>query len=176
MKFNYSGKDVELTNGIKEMTEERFKKIDKYFSQEAIVNVRFSKLKHLEVVEASIPFAGTVIRAEESATVLYDALDETVSILEKQIQKHKTKLQKRKHNGQTIRFENIPSEVSEEEQIQKVVKKKRFFMKPMDVEEAILQMELLRHNFFVFNNTETDSLSVVYKRKDGDYGLIEPEM
>jgi len=176
MRFNYSGKNIELTKGIKDMTEDRFKKIAKYFNEDAIVNIRFSKAKKRDVVEVSIPFSGTVIRAEEEAENLYDAIDESVEILERQIQKHKTRLQKRKHSGETIRFENIPMDTSEEDELQKVVRTKKFFMKPMDIEEAILQMELLRHNFFVFKNTETDTINVLYQRKDGQYGLIEPEM
>ena len=105
---------------------------------------------------------------------MYAAIDKAVDILERQIRKHKTKLQRRYINGETIRFENIEP-LQEEEDRPKVVRTKRFDMKPMSVEEAILQMELLRHNFFVFMNADSDDINVLYKRKDGNYGLIEPE-
>ena len=107
---------------------------------------------------------------------MYASIDRSVDVLERQIRKHKTKLQKRFNSGETIRFENIvPLNDEVEYDKPKVVKTKRFDMKPMDVEEAILQMELLRHNFFVFMNADSEDLNVLYKRKDGNYGLIEPE-
>src|SRR5699024_3887500 len=120
---------------------------------------------------------GTILRAEEATDDMYATIDKVVDILERQIRKHKTKLQNRYQDGRTIRFENIAPLTREEEEKEKpkIVKTKRFDMKPMDVEEAVLQMELLRHNFFMFLNAETDDLNVLYKRKDGNYGLIEPE-
>ena len=107
---------------------------------------------------------------------MYAAIDKAVDVLEGQIRKYKTKLQRRYQNGETIRFENIkPLEDTVNSEGPKVVKIKRFDMKPMSVEEAILQMELLRHNFFVFMNADSEDLNVLYKRKDGNYGLIEAE-
>jgi putative sigma-54 modulation protein len=108
---------------------------------------------------------------------MYASIDKTVDVLERQIRKHKTKLQKRYQNNDTIRFDNVPSLSAEEEEDKpRLVRRKKFGLKPMSPDEAILQMELLRHNFFVFMDSETEDVSVVYKRKDGNYGLIEPEI
>jgi len=106
---------------------------------------------------------------------MYTSIDKAVDVLERQIRKYKTRLQKRNQTGGTIRFENVIPLKEDEDDKPKIVKTKRFGMKPMSVEEAVLQMELLRHNFFVFMNAGTEEVSVVYKRKDGNYGLIEPE-
>jgi ribosome hibernation promoting factor len=109
---------------------------------------------------------------------MYASIDKAVDVLERQIRKHKTKLQKKYKNTETIRFENLTSLNSEEDEddFPKIVRKKRFLLKPMMQEEAILQMELLGHNFYVFMDAENGGTSIVYKRKDGNYGLIEPEM
>lgn len=108
---------------------------------------------------------------------MYASIDRTVDILERQIRKYKTRLQKRYQNSETIRFENVvPLPVVDEEEKPSLVKRKKFTLKPMSSEEAILQMELLRHNFFVYQDAESEDISVVYKRKDGNYGLIQPEI
>ena len=107
---------------------------------------------------------------------MYASIDKAVDVLERQVRKHKTKLQKRYKNTETIRFENVVPLSVEEDDKPKLVKTKKFNLKPMSSEEAILQMELLRHNFFIYLDGESDVVGVVYKRKDGDYGLIEPEL
>lgn len=173
MKIVISGKNIEVTNALKDTVEKKIRKLEKYFHDDVITNVTLSVQKNRQIIEVTIPFAGAMFRAEEWSIDLYQAIDDVVELLERQVKKHKTKLQRRLHNGRTIRFENVP-EVKEEFE-PKLVKTKRFAIKPMDEEEAILQMELLRHGFFVFRNSETDEVNVVYKRKDGNYGLIEPE-
>jgi len=174
MKLNFTGKNMDVTEALKDVTNKKLGKLGKYFQEDIQGDVVFSTEKNRQIIEVTINLPGTILRAEESSDDMYVAIDKAIDVLERQIRKHKTKLQRRYNNGETIRFENIaPLEVEEEGP--KIVKTKRFDMKPMSVEESILQMELLRHNFFVFLNAETDDLNVLYKRKDGNYGLIEPE-
>ncbi len=179
MLLTFTGTNMEVTDALKEMTEKKFGKLDKYFEEDIKADVTFSVERERQILEVTINLPGTILRAEEATDDMYNTIDKVVEILERQIRKHKTKLQKRYQHGRTIRFENIVPLTKEEEEKDekpKVVRTKRFDMKPMNVEEAILQMELLRHNFFLFLNAETDDLNVLYKRKDGNYGLIEPEI
>ena len=128
------------------------------------------------IVEVTIPFNGVVIRAEESTDDMYASIDKVLDKLERQIHKHRTKLEKKIKSG-AFKYEKplFSSEIELDERTPKVVKTKRFAVKPMSIEEAILQMELLDHDFFVFTNASTDEVNVLYTRKDGNYGLIEPE-
>ncbi len=175
MKLIFTGKNVEVTEALKEVTEKKLNRLNKYFQNDVVGNVVFSVERNWKILEITINLPGTILRVEESSDDMYTSIDKAVDVLERQIRKYKTKLQKRYQAGETIRFENvIPLEEGEEEK-PRIVKTKRFGIKPMSVEEAVLQMELLRHNFFVFMNADTDEVSVVYKRKDGNYGLIEPE-
>ena len=174
MKLNFTGKNMDVTEALKDVTNKKLGKLGKYFQEDIQGDVVFSTEKNRQIIEVTINLPGTILRAEESSDDMYVAIDKAIDVLERQIRKHKTKLQRRYNNGETIRFENIMP-LEEEDDRPKVVKIKRFDMKPMNVEEAILQMELLRHNFFVFMNADSDDLNVLYKRKDGNYGLIEPE-
>lgn len=174
MKLKFTGKNMEVTEALKDVTEKKLGKLDKYFQQDAEGNVTFSVERNRKIIEVTINLPGTILRAEETSDDMYASIDRAVDVLEGQIRKYKTKLQRRYQNGETIRFENIVP-LEEEDDKPKVVRTKRFDMKPMDVEEAILQMELLGHNFFVFMDADSDILNVLYKRKDGNYGLIEPE-
>lgn len=179
MKITISGKNMEVTNGLRDAVEKKIGKLDKFFHEGVPADVTLSVEKNRHIIEVTIPFSGAILRAEESSEDMYASIDRVVDILDRQIRKHKTKLQKRTNNGKTIRFENIPAFVetdkTEKTEEPSIVKTKKFAIKPMDEEEAILQMELLRHSFFVFRNAETDEVNVVYKRKDGNYGLIEPQ-
>ena len=178
MKLNYTGKNMEITNALRDVTEKKLGKLDKYFQQDIEGNVTFSSEKNRKIIEVTINLPGTIIRAEEYSDDMYASIDRAVDILERQIRKYKTKLQKRYQNNNTIRFENVvplPKEEDDDDK-PKLVKRKRFSLKPMSSEEAILQMELLRHNFFVFLDADNETVSIVYKRKDGNYGLIEPEL
>lgn len=176
MKLNFTGKNIDVTEALKEITEKKLGKLDKFFENDVEGNVVYSVERNWNIIEITINLPGTILRAEESSDDMYTSIDRAVDILERQIRKHKTKLQKRYQNGKTIRFENvIPLKEERKDDTPEIVRTKRFDMKPMNVEEAILQMELLRHNFFVFMNAESEQFSVVYKRKDGNYGLIEPE-
>ncbi len=179
MKLKYAGKNMEITDALRDVTEKKLGKLDKYFQQDIEGQVTFSSEKNRKIIEVTINLPGTIIRAEEYSDDMYASIDKSVDVLERQIRKHKTKLQNRYKNNNTIRFENVvplPKEEDDEDDRPKLVRKKKFSLRPMSSEEAILQMELLRHNFFVFLDAETDMVSIVYKRKDGNYGLIEPEL
>lgn len=177
MQLNFAGKNVEVTQALKDVTEKKLGKLEKYFQRDIVGNVTFSTEKNRKIIEVTINLPGTILRAEESSDDMYASIDRAVDILERQIRRYKTRLQKRYQNNETIRFENvIPLPVGDDNEKSTLVRKKKFSLKPMSAEEAILQMELLRHNFFVFQDAETEDISVVYKRKDGNYGLIEPEI
>lgn len=176
MKINIFAKNMQLTDALKEATEKKISRLDKFFRQDVQAKVVLSVEKKIQKVEVTIPFNGRIVRVEEASDDMYNSIDEAVEALEQQIRKHKTKLQAKRHASESIKFENI--EPLEDEDIEefKVVKTKRFAIKPMSIEEAILQMDLLKHNFFVFLNADTEEVNVVYKRKDKNYGLIEPEL
>jgi putative sigma-54 modulation protein len=173
MKVMITGKNIMLTDALKDIVEKKIAKLDKYFDADVEVHVTLSVQKSRQIIEVTIPFNGVILRGEESTGDMYMSVDNVLEKLEKQILRHKTKLERRIHEG-SLRFANIPSDLDEEEEA-KIVKTKRFAVKPMDVDEAVLQMDLLGHNFYVFRNAESNEVNVVYKRKDGNYGLIEPE-
>ena len=165
MKLNFTGKNMEVTEALKDVTEKKLSKLDKYFQEDAEGSITYSVERNRKIIEITINLPGTILRAEESSDDMYASIDRAVDVLEGQIRKYKTKLQRRFNNGETIRFENIvPLNDELEQDRPKVVRTKRFDMKPMNVEEAILQMELLRHNFFVFMNADSDDINVLYKR------------
>ena len=177
MKLNFTGKNMEITDALRDVTAKKLGKLGKYFQRDIEGNVTFSSEKNRKIIEVTINLPGTIIRAEESTEDMYASIDRAVDVLERQIRKHKTKLQKRYQNNETIRFENvIPLPREDDYEKPRLVKRKKFGLKPMSSEEAILQMELLRHNFFVFLDSDSEGIHVVYKRKDGNYGLIEPEL
>lgn len=176
MKINVYGKNLNVTKSLKETAEKKVSKLDKFFFKDVEAKVVLSIEKLRQIVEITIPFNGTILRAEEISNDMYQSIDKAVDILERQIRKHKTKLLNKKLTRESIRFENIePLDELFDEDYPKIVKTKKFAMKPMNIEEAVLQMDLLRHNFFVFLNSDTEEVNVVYKRKDKNYGLIEPE-
>lgn len=177
MKLMITGKNIVLTDALKDVVEKKLSKLEKYFSPEQEAHVTLSVQKNRQIIEVTIPFNGMILRGEESSGDMYTSIDNVVEKIERQIIKHKTKLQKRVRNGETLKFLDIPEYRDyDEDEEGKIVKRKRFSVKPMDVEEAILEMELLGHNFFVFRNANTEEVNVVYKRKDGNYGIIEPEI
>ncbi len=179
MKVIVTGRNLHVRETMADYVEKKLAKFDKYFRNEVEVHATFSHQKADQIVEITIPLKNDVIfRVEERTGDMYASIDQAVDKLAKQISKHKTKIEKRFRGHDTIRFEEIPSEslVEETESALDIVKTKRFPIKPMDPEEAVLQMEMLGHNFYVFLNGETDEVNVVYGRKDGRYGLIEPEL
>lgn len=170
MKYIIRGENIEVTDSIKEYLEEKLSKMDKYFDNpeaaeaKVLIKVRGREQK----VEVTINKESYDLRSEESHSDLYAAIDLVIDKLERQFRKYKTKLLSQQRQ-ETIEFIEETIEEIEED----VVKRKKVYLKPMDEEEAITQMELLGHTFFVFKNTETNSVCVVYKRHDGAYGLIE---
>lgn len=175
MKLTIVGKNIELTEGIKLSIEEKLGKIDKYFNNDMDVRATIRAKKSRQTIEVTIiPVSGNIIRAEDSEENLYAAIDVVVDKLSKQLRKYKTKLINKSQDNASIRFENIESLIENENESEiNIVRRKKFGIKPMNEEEAILQMELLGHNFFVFTDSETNEMNVAYKRKSGGYGIIE---
>lgn len=173
MKFIITGKKIEVTDCIKDKIYKKLGRLEKFFKDEPQVKVTVSAVKDRHTIEVTIFSKGVIYRAEETDTDLYVCIDRIVDIIERQMRKHKTHLEKKlKKEAFDAPYENSSLTVTEEEDY-KVVKVKKFAFKPMDVEEAILQMNMLGHEFFVFNNADGGDICVVYKRKDGNYGLIE---
>jgi len=175
LKIVVRGKNFEVTDALREWVEKKLGKIEKYFNNLKEVQVVLVVNRDRHRAEVTIPLDGIVLRGEEETGDMYSSVDMVIDKLEKQIKKYKTKIDKKLKNG-SIKDLQLPQENLEtgyEEP--KIVRTKRFAIKPMPVEEAILQMNLIGHNFFVFRNSETDMVNVVYQRKDGNYGLIEPE-
>ena len=173
MKVTVVTKNIELTPALKDMVEKKVSKLDKYFESDVNAKATLSVQKNRHRIEVAIPFNGILLRAEEMTEDMYKSIDKVEEKLERQIRKQRTKLA-RKHNN-SLKFSELVADAQEDEHQGKVVKTKKFAVKPMDVEEAILQMELIGHNFFVYKDAETNEISVLYKRKDGDYGLLEPD-
>lgn len=175
MKILITGKNITVGEKLTELINTKFGKLDKYFNRDVEMAVKVFQQKERQGVEATIFAKGTIFRAEDVAADLNTAIDKVSDKLASQLAKYKTKLQK-KYKGNAsneILFEAIPDEEHEDEEL-KEVKRKSFDIKPMSVEEAILQMELIGHTFFVFINTDTEAVNVVYKRSDDKYGLLEP--
>lgn len=177
MKYNIRGDKMIVTDAINSYVEGKLGKLDKYFKNDEIKANVLLKVRgaNRQIIEVTIPTEKFILRCEEENNDLYAAIDLCVDKLERQIRKNKTKLKRHvtKEKNKDINFE---FELAENEDIDEtIVKRKKIDTKPMDEEEAILEMELLGHDFFVFKNTNTESVCVVYKRKSGDYGIIETE-
>ena len=171
MNIQVRGRNIEVTGALKEYVEKRLGKLDKYFENLGDAQVTLSVEKDTHRIEVTIPINGMILRGEESTGDMYSSTDLVVEKLEKQIVKYKGRLTKRSGKGSA---EGKQSVSEEEGYGPQVVRTKRFAIKPMDIDEAVLQMNLLGHSFFVFSNADTDQVNVVYKRKDGNFGLIEP--
>lgn len=177
MKYTVKGKNVSVSDAMLEKAKKKIDKFAKFFKSdyEAEAILTFKVEKGRNIFEATIHAPGALIRAEESSDDMYASIDLVEEKLERQLRKHKTRLGKKIRQDQLVQENfNIEEPVYEEEDYD-VVKTKRFPLKPMNIDEAILQMSLLGHSFFVFINSESEKVNVVYKRKDGRYGLIEPE-
>lgn len=175
MKIRIVGKNIEITNALKSIVEKKVSKLEKYFSENISATATLSVERNLQKIEVLIPFNNVMLRAEEKNGDMYSAIDLVIDKLEGQIRKQKTKLQRRNYED-SLRFPNISSyEDDSKGEEPTIVKTKRFAMKPMSEEEAVLQMELLGHDFYVYKNSNTNQVNVLYKRNDGNYGLIEQE-
>ena len=177
-EFAIRGKNIEITQPLREYVEKRVGKVTKYFDKIENISVLLTVTKGQHVVEVTVEVPGGVLlRGEESTTDMYTSIDLVVEKLERQIHKQKTKLARRFRSGgfksEIIEEAKNHAEQNDENDEYPVVKTKRFSVKPMDVQEAIMQMNLLNHNFFVFRDAQTEEICVVYKRNDGAYGLLE---
>ncbi|MGM9933510.1 MAG: ribosome hibernation-promoting factor, HPF/YfiA family [Clostridium sp.] len=176
MKVTVIAKNIELTQALKEIVQKKISKLEKYFEVEVEAKATLSVQKSRQIIEVTIPFNGAILRGEESTEDMYKSIDLVEDKLERQIRKQKTRLSRR--NNGSLKFVAINDgrldSIGEDEG--SLVKVKKFGVKPMNSEEAILQMDLLGHNFFVYQDAESSKVNVVYKRKDGNYGLLEPEL
>lgn len=176
MKITLRGKNIEITEAIAEKVSEKLSKLDKYFivSENVEAKVLVRTYPYGQKIEVTIPTEYVLLRAEVVDQDLYNAIDLVIDKLEGQIRKYKTRLN-RKSKDNKLAFNLASIEPLEDEEEDVLVKTKTITPKPMDMEEAIMQMELIGHSFFVYRDTETDAISIVYRRNDGDYGLIETE-
>lgn len=174
MRFTITGRNIEVTSGLREAVEDKLGKLDRFFAPATEATVRLSVQKEMQKIEVTIPVKGHIIRAEESSTDMYVSIDLVEEILERQLKKYKNKLIDKKQTTPSFSKAFMEEETQTDDHVE-IVKSKKFAVKPMDPEEACIQMELLGHSFYVFLNAETDEVNVVYKRKGGSYGLIEPE-
>jgi putative sigma-54 modulation protein len=174
MKLTVRGKNIEVTEALRDHVEKRVGKIDKYFDVNTEAQVTLTvEGAGLHKVEVTAGINGLLLRAEEGTADMYASIDLVVDKLERQIAKYKTRINRKARQGGGLKELTQLPKVEEDDELE-VVKTKRFAVKPMPVEEAILQMNLLGHDFYVFANADNDEVNVIYKRKDGKYGLIEP--
>lgn len=176
MKFTISGKNLEVTEGLKNAVTEKLGKLERYFTPETEIIVTMSVEKERQKIEVTIPVKGNIIRSEQVSNDMYVSIDLVEEVIERQLRKYRTKIIERHQEGGNFKKEFLESDDTAEplEEV-KIIRTKHFGIKPMYPEDACVQMELLGHNFFVFRNAETDEVNVVYKRKGNTYGLIEPE-
>lgn len=176
MEIIIRGDKIKITDSMKEYIEEKIGKVNKYiensddFRATVVVKVK----GHLQIVEVTIPLKAFILRSEESQDDFYAAVDKAVDKLERQIRKNKTKIMSKHAKTYDFSFGEIP-EYEDDEELSDIIKRKKIDVKPMDEEEAIIQMELLNHQFYMYKDSETNKYAVVYKRKDGGYGIIESE-
>ena len=175
MRFIISGKNIDVTSGLRTTIEQKLGKLERYFTPTTEIIVTLSVEKERQKIDVTIPVKGTIIRSEQVSDDMYVSIDLVEEVIERQLRKYKTKIIDRNQEGGELQPEFVEEEDDTDDGEIKIIRTKRFGMKPMFPEDACVQMELLGHNFFVFRNAETDEVNVVYKRKNGTFGLIEPE-
>ena len=174
MKFVYTSKDMAVSDSLKYRVEKKLSKLERYFREEPEATIRFKMQKGARnIAEITVNAGGLILRAEESSNDMYLSIDHAVDKLESQIRRHRTKLEKRIRSSELEPVAELPAF---EEQNYDIVRVKKFSVKPMSVEDAITQMELLGHDFFLFMNEESESMNVLYRRHDGTYGLLQPDI
>ena len=174
MRYTISGKNIEVTEALKNIVMDKLGKLERYFTPETEIIVTMSVEKERQKIEVTIPVKGNIIRSEQVSNDMYVSIDLVEEVIERQLRKYKNKIIQKQQEGTNFRKEFIEKETEDPEEV-KIIRIKQFGMKPMYPEDACIQMELLGHNFFVFRNAETEEVNVVYKRKGNTYGLIEPE-
>ena len=175
MRVIITGRNIDVTEGLKSAVEEKLGKLDRFFAPETEVNVTLSVEKERQKIEVTIPVKGNIIRSEQVSSDMYVSIDLVEEVIERQLKKYKNKIVSKQQNVAAFAQEFVDKDYDDEDDV-KIIRTKRFGIKPMDPEEACVQMELLGHNFYVFFNSETEEVNVVYKRKGNTYGLIEPEL
>ena len=174
MRYTISGKNIEVSEALKNIVMDKLGKLERYFTPETEIIVTMSVEKERQKIEVTIPVKGNIIRSEQVSNDMYVSIDLVEEVIERQLRKYKNKIIQKQQEGSNFRKEFIEKETEDPEEV-KIIRIKQFGMKPMYPEDACIQMELLGHNFFVFRNAETEEVNVVYKRKGNTYGLIEPE-
>ena len=175
MRIKITGRNIELTEGLKAAVEDKLNKLEKYFTPDTDVYVTLSVEKERQKAEVTIPAKGNYIRSEQVSNDMYVSIDLVEEIIERQLKKYKNKIVDKQQAAGSFSKAYVENDYTDDEEI-KIVRTKKFDIKPMYPEDACIQMELLGHSFFVFCNAETDQVNVVYKRKGDTYGLIEPEV
>ena len=175
MRFIITGRNIDVTEGLKSAVEEKLGKLDRFFAPETEVNVTLSVEKERQKIEVTIPVKGNIIRSEQVSSDMYVSIDLVEEVIERQLKKYKNKIVSKQQNAAAFAQEFVDKDYDDEDDV-KIIRTKRFGIKPMDPEEACVQMELLGHNFYVFFNSETEEVNVVYKRIGNTSGLIEPEL
>ncbi|RZT00727.1 ribosome hibernation-promoting factor, HPF/YfiA family [Cuneatibacter caecimuris] len=176
MRFIITGRNIEVTEGLRNAVQEKIGKLEHYFTPDTEIHVTLSVEKDRQKIEVTIPLKGTIIRSEQTSTDMYVSIDLVEEIIERQLRRYKTRIVDKKQAGSETDFSQAYMDADYEDEGIKIVRTKRFGIKPMDPEEACVQMELLGHSFYVFFNADTEEVNVVYKRKNNTYGLIEPEL
>ena len=174
MRITISGRNIELTDGLKAAVEDKIGKLEKYFTPDTDVFVTLSVEKERQKIEVTIPVPGHIIRSEQVSNDMYVSIDLVEEVIERQLRKYKNKIVDKQQESTNFQKAYLDKDYEEDEEV-KIIRTKKFGIKPMYPEDACVQMELLGHNFFVFYNAETEQVNVVYKRKGNTYGLIEPE-
>ncbi|MEE1195839.1 MAG: ribosome-associated translation inhibitor RaiA [Lachnospiraceae bacterium] len=174
MNFIISGKNIDVTDGLRSAVQEKLGKLSRYFTDDTEIIVTLSVEKERQKIEVTIPVKGNIIRSEQVSNDMYVSIDLVEEIIERQLRKYKNKLVDKKQEASNFQKAYVENDYEDEDEI-KISRTKKFDAKPMYPEDACVQMELLGHNFFVFVNAETDQVNVVYKRKGNTYGIIEPE-
>lgn len=174
MKYIITGRGITVTEGLKAAVIEKISKLERYFHADTEALITLSVEKDRQKIEITIPVKGSIIRAEQVSNDMYVSIDLVEETLERQLKKYKRKIVDRQQSGEGLIPELFEDDANDDSDAVKIVRTKRFGIKPMDPEEACIQMELLGHSFFVFCNAATEEVNVVYKRKNGTYGLIEP--
>ncbi len=174
MRYIISGKNLDVTEGLKTAVYEKIGKLERYFTPDTEIHVTMSVEKERQKIEVTIPMKGSMVRAEQTSNDMYVSIDLVEEIIERQLRKYKNKIIEQKQAAANLNQSFMDDDFEEDDTI-KIIRTKKFAIKPMDPEEACVQMELLGHNFFVYRNAETNEVNVVYKRKGNTYGLIEPE-
>lgn len=172
MKVQVRGRNIDVTAALKDYVEKRIRKLERYLDNMGDAQVTLTVERESHRIEVTVPINGMILRGEETTGDMYASIDLVVEKLEKQIEKYKGRLLRRSAKG--VGESRVEAPVVPDDDGPSIVRTKRFAFKPMAVDEAVLQMNLLGHTFFVFSNAETDQVNVVYKRKDGNYGHIEP--